>query len=284
MKDIHIVRYFSSLITVSNGRVVKVTKPAVSHCPLAGFLYKGLKGSGDLPAGRLKEEIKKVIEGKIARFGFCTKGRMVWAEDLSIPYGASELMAHGLKNKTIDCAVTVCDGAGTVITDARQIVQGIGARMHTVLKTSFIPEVAVKLRRYGCHLLEKRGAIDQRAGVIEAAGKGFKRIAVTVNAFNGESLEGIRAAEKESGVSVTILAVCMTGVKKVRLNEIEKYADIAWACNSAAARDRLGKKAVKILSGASPVYILTKKGEKLISGYMPRVFGIRREMERSAVS
>lgn len=283
MKDIHIVRYFSSSITISNGKVVKVTKPVISHCPLAGFLYKGIKGSGDLPAGRIEDEIKKVIEGKIKRFGFCTKDRMVWTEGRSMPYGASELVAYGLKNKTIDCAVTVCDGVGTVITDTHQIVQGIGARMHTMLETSFIPEVAVKLRRYGCQILEKRGAIDQRAGVVDAAAKGFKRIAVTVNAFGEERLENIRAVEKECGISVIILIVCMTGVKEARLDEIEKYADIAWACHSEDARSRLSKKAIKTLSGISPVYVLTKKGSMFVSGYSPNIFGIRKEIEGGAV-
>ncbi|MBN2453689.1 MAG: DUF2099 family protein [Candidatus Omnitrophica bacterium] len=280
-KDLHIVRYFSSLITISEGRVIKVTEPGISYCPLAGFFYKGLKTAGTIHAKKLKDEIKKVIEGKIARFGFCTKDRMVWDEDISVPYGASELMAHGLKNKSIDCAVTVCDGAGTVITDVPQIVQGIGARMHAVLETSFIPEVAVKLRRYGCYILEERGAISQRTGVIEAAKRGFKKIAVTVSAFNGESIEGIRAAEKEREISVTILIICTTGIKKSRLDEVEKYADIVWACQSGDARNILGKKAVKILPGALPVYALTEKGNGLVSGYSPNIFGIRKAMARS---
>jgi putative methanogenesis marker protein 8 len=283
MKDIHIVRYFSSLITISDGKVVKVTKPATSGCRMAHFLYDGLKDATALSSGRLKDEIKKIIEDKIARFGFCTKNRMVWKEERSVPYGASEIMAYGLKNKSIDCVVTVCDGVGTVITSVPQIVQGIGARMHTVLKTSFIPEVAVKLRRYGGHILEERGTIDQRAGIIEAAEKGLKRIAVTVNAFGDERLEGIRGIEKELDISATVLVVCTTGIQKDRLIEIEKYADIVWACNSTDVRDRLSEKAIKTLSSISPVYILTEKGEKLISGYMPSVFEMRKEIERSAV-
>ncbi|MFA5144074.1 MAG: DUF2099 family protein [Candidatus Omnitrophota bacterium] len=283
MKDIHVVRYFSSLITISDSKVVKVTKPTSSGCRMAHFLYTGLKNAAEFPADRLKEEIKSVIEDKITRFGFCTKNRVIWEEERSVPYGASEIMAYGLKNKTIDCVVTVCDGAGTVITNVPQVVQGIGARMHTVLKTSFIPEVVVKLRRYGCSVLEDRGLIDQTRGVLAAAGKGFNNIAVTVCAFGDESLEKIRDIEKNQGVSVTILVICTTGIKKDRLREIEKYADIVWACNSKDVRNRLSETTIKTLSSASPVYILTEKGEKLISGYMPGVFGMRKEIERSAV-
>lgn len=283
-KDIHIVRYFSSLITISKGKVIKVTKPAISHCPLASFFYEGVRESGGLSTAQLKYEIKKIIEGKISRFGFCTKDRMLWKDEAIIPYGASEILAHGLKSKAIDSVVTVCDGAGTVITAIPQVVQGIGARMHTMLKTSHIPEVAIKLRRYGCHVLDENGLINQTAGVVEAAKKGYKNVAVTVSAFGEESMENIRALEDRCGISLTILAVCTTGIKENRLVEIEKYADIVWSCNSNDIKDRLGKKAIKALSSVSPVYILTENGKRLASGYLPNIFAVRKENERSVVS
>lgn len=280
-KDIHVVRYFSSLITISNGKVTGVTRPAISRCPLAGFLYEGIKRSARPSTSRLKGEIKKVIEEKISRYGFCTKNRILWKDDAAISYGASEILAHGLKNKVIDSAVTVCDGAGTVITAVPQVVQGIGARMHTILKTSRIPEVVIKLRRYGCHIPTGDGAIDQGYGVIEAAKNGYTRIAVTVSAFSDERLDRIRNIEKEHGISVTILAVCTTGIKKGRLDEIEKHADIVWSCSSEDVRARLGKKAVETLSGVSPVYVLTVKGKRIVSGYSPNIFGMRKEAGRS---
>jgi hypothetical protein len=156
--------------------------------------------------------------------------------------------------------------------------------MHTVLKTSFIPEVAVKLRRYGCRILGDRGLIDQKAGVALAGKEGFNNIAVTVCAFGDERLKIIRDVEKARAISIIILVVCTTGIEKNRLDEIEKYADIVWTCNSMEVRNRLSEKAIKILSTASPVYVLTKKGEKIISGYMPNVFGMRKEIERGAMS
>lgn len=282
-KGIHVARYFSSLITISDGRVVKVTEPTISHCPLAGFLYEGIGKSDELSTDRLRDEIKKIIESKIARFGFCTKDRMLWKEDPAIPYGASEIMAYGLKNRIIDGVVLVCDGAGTVITATPQIVQGIGARMHTMLKTSHIPEVAIKLRRYGCNILNRTGAIDQLAGVVEAARMGYKKVAVTVSAFGEDSMEDIRAAESRNGISLITLVVCTTGIDEGRLTEIEKYADIVWACNSKDVKARLSKKAVETLSDSSPVYLLTQKGKELVSGYLPNIFRMRAGIKGSLV-
>ena len=282
--DIHIIRYFSSIITISRGKVTKITRPTITHCPLAGFLYKGLKRSGDLPLSRLKDEIKKVVEGKIEQFGFCSKKRLLWDDGDSVPYGASEIIAHGLRNKIIDSSVIVCDGAGTVVVPIPQVVQGIGARMHSVLRTSAIQEVIERLHQYGCRTINNGGVIDQKRGVIEAAKEGYKNIAVTINAYQGESLKSIRALEKQYDISLTILVICTTGINRGRINEIEKYADLVWACRSREVRNVLCVKAIEILSNASPVYVLTQKGKVFVSGYSPNIFRMRKKAERSAVS
>lgn len=278
MKDIHVVRYFSSLITISSGKVIKVTKPVISHCPLAGFLYAGLKKSGSPESSRLKNEIKKIIEGKISEFGFCSKNRVLWDDGASIPYGASEIMAYGLSHGKIDCAVLVCDGAGTVITNTPELVQGIGARMNSVLCTSAIPEVLEGLYQRRCLTVFNNGKIDQCDGVREAAGVGYDKIAVTVNAYRGEELKMIRLIEKQSKVNVTILMTCATGVGSRRIDEMVAHADIVWACHSAMVRKRMEKVAIKRLSSVSPVYILTKKGADLVSGYLPNIFKVRKEV------
>lgn len=283
-KDIHVVRYCTSLVTVSGGKVISATMPSGTGCRMARFLYKEPDGALELSRIRLKERIKKVIEGKISRFGFCTKDRIVWQDEASIACGASEIMAYGLGKRLLDAAVTVCDGAGTVVTDKPQIVQGIGARMHTVIKTTRIPEVAAKLRRYGCIVPLKDGTIDQRAGAAAASEMGYKNIAVTVSAFGNEDVGMIRSEGARGGVSVVILAVCTTGVKSGRLSEIEGHADIAWSCNSPEARRRFGGKAVMSLPGISPVYALTAKGARLIRDYKPGVFGMRRSKRAGILS
>ena len=283
-EDIHKVRYFASVITIAHGKVIKILKPTITYCPLAGFFYKGLRRSGDLPLSRLRDEIRKVIEGKIAQFGFCSKKRVLWDDEVSIPYGASEIIAYGLRNKIIDSSVIVCDGAGTVVVSIPQVVQGIGARMHSVLRTSAIPEVIKRLHQYGCRTINNSGVIDQKRGVIKAAKEGYKNVAVTVNAYQGEGLKSIRALEKQYGISLIILVICTTGINRERINEIEKYADLVWACRSREVRNVLCVKAIEILSDASPVYILTQKGKMFVSGYSSNIFSMRKKTERSVVS
>lgn len=42
-RDIHILKYLSSFITVSEGRVIYVTDPSLAYCPLASHLYTDFK-------------------------------------------------------------------------------------------------------------------------------------------------------------------------------------------------------------------------------------------------
>lgn len=275
-KDIHVVRYFSSVIKISDGKVINVTRPAIKHCPLASFMYKGLKNSSTHTIEKLKKEIKAVIEGKIAQYGFCSKSRVLWDDTVSIPYGASEIISYGLRSNIIDGSVIVCDGAGSIVTSIPQVVQGVGARMHGVIKTSAIPEVTAKLRRYGTIVLDDDGSIDQRRGIAMAAKAGYKNIAVTISAYHGEDLKTIRALARELKISVIILAVCTTGIKISRMIELEKYADIVWACHSGEIKKRLDKKCIRKASVSSAVYVLTGAGSDLMRGYSPNVFAMRK--------
>lgn len=277
-RDIHKARYFTSIITISRGKVRSVTAPTISSCPLASTLYKSLKTPESPSKMDLRSAIKGIIEDKIDRFGFFTKKRKLTDDGVAIPYGASEIMAHGLKNKVIDSAVMVCDGAGTVVVTNPKTAQGIGARMHSILETSPIPAVIKKLHLRGCKVVFKDGKIGQSTGIEYAAENGYRKIAVTINAYKGESLKKIRALESQHKISVIIFIVCTTGIKKERVKEIEQYADIAWACHSRDIRSRLNKKALKVLSGVSPVYVLTRKAMKLISGYSPNIYRMRKEI------
>lgn len=275
--DEHVIRYFSSRITISNGKVTKVTRPSIAACPLAGFLYPGLSRSRSVSIPRVRREIRRVIEDKIARIGFCTASRVVWGAGASIPYGASEVMAHGLRKDAVDAAVLVCDGAGTIVAAVPEVVQGVGARMHSVLRTSAIPEVIERLQKHGCEVVSQDGLIDQKRGVEWAADDGCAKIAVTVNAYRGERLADIRAIERRRKISVTILAVCTTGISKDRIVELERHADIVWACHSSRLHARFDAKARRKITKASPIYVLTEKGKGLMAGYVPIIFGLRKQ-------
>jgi len=74
------------------------------------------------------EAVRKTVEMKTAAFGFCHRNRAFNAEPI-VAYGASEMTRVWLERRLVDCAVVVCEGAGTVITANGKLVQSIGARL-----------------------------------------------------------------------------------------------------------------------------------------------------------
>lgn len=265
-RDLHILRYFSSLVSVSNGKVVKVTSPALSFCPLASHLYKGLRKVDRADKKAVKLEIKKAIESKIRDFGFFTSSRVFSEDKRAVQYGASEMLAAALKRKAIDAAVVVCDGAGTVITDNGNIVQGIGARMNTLVRTSPIPETISLLSRSSCHMVSELALIDQLRGVKKAIASGYKRIAVTVSGHDSSILKKIRSLECD-GIDVIILSVCTTGISAFQAGQIKRYADIVWSCASNKVREYIGRAAILQVSKQIPVFVMTGKGVEFIASY-----------------
>ena len=86
LNDLHIVRFFSSFVTVKNGKAVKATEPYLKYCPLASFLYRHLKLAENYNQKITKEMIIKGIQDKISKFGFFTENRNLSIENISIPY------------------------------------------------------------------------------------------------------------------------------------------------------------------------------------------------------
>lgn len=264
-RDLHIIRFYSSYIAISNGRIIEVTDPCMSYCPLASSLYRDLNLT-DNPS-LVKEAIKKAIESKISEFGYFTEGRELFSRNIAIPYGASEILMYALEKKFIDAAVVVCDGAGTVIVDRPEIVQGIGARMNGIFYTSPIKGIIRKLEKTGSHVVFEDGNIEQVRGVEKAASLGYKKIAVTINASMYAPFNLIKKIESDFKVSVVSLAICTTGISINKIQEIGKYSDVIWSCGSGQLRKIIGRKAIIQLSKKIPVFIMTKKGLDLISSY-----------------
>jgi len=265
LDDFHVLRFYSSYVIVSNGKAIEATDPYMEYCPLANHFYREIAGMETQEAR--KKAIIKVINEKIAKFGFFTGDRDLFSENIAVPYGASEILMYAMRKKIIDAAVIVCDGAGTVIVDKPEIVQGIGARMNGLFFTSSIERIRKRLEDAGCEILFSDAAIDQVKGVERAAALGYKNIAVTINALMDDSLEKLKNIEKKHAVSVTSLAICTTGVAVEKIREIEEYSDIVWSCASESVREIIGKKAILQLSKKIPVFVLTQKGLSLISGY-----------------
>jgi putative methanogenesis marker protein 8 len=264
-RDIHVLRYFSSFVSVSDGSVINVTDPVLSYCPLAGHLYKGLRDARGMDKQQIKREIGKAIESKIREHGLFTEKRKLLAGDTAIPYGASEMLLFALKNKAVDAVVVVCDGAGTLITDNGEVAQGIGARMNSLVLTSPIKGVIDRLRGSGCHVISDNALIDQVRGVEKAIASGYKKISVTVSGHDAERLEEIRALEEFGRVSVTVLVVCTTLASASQIGQIRKHADIVWSCASEDIRSKVGPAALLQISKQIPVFVMTRKGIDLVA-------------------
>jgi putative methanogenesis marker protein 8 len=277
-KDLHITRMLGALVAISDGRVIKVSEPCLKYCPLADKFYSF---GEDLKAG-----VKRAFEYKISVFGYFTCGRELCKEDVAIPYGASEMMMYALRRGSIDAAVVVCDGAGTVVTSNPSLVQGIGARMNGVFYTSPIDEVMKRIKEVGGYVIFPETAkIDQIAGLRKAIELGYRNIAVTINGFAGEDLSEIRKLESESGALIYILVVCTTGVDRERADEIAEYADLAWSCGSLYMREIVGRRARIQVATKIPVFILTEKGAIFLSNYSSRdLRGLLKEGRKYLVS
>jgi len=266
-RDIHVLKYFSSFVSVSYGKVINITEPTLAFCPLAEHLYKDFSGIQGNDKKAIKSVIKSAIESKIKDYGFFTDERKISCGDISIPYGASEMLSFALKKGVIDATVVVCEGAGTVITGAPDIVQGIGARMNSLLLTSPIKGIIEKLEIAGCKVIFKNALINQTHGVKEAIKAGYKIIAVTVSGNSAKDLKALRLLEKAKGVKIISLAVCTTGITEDKITLIRDYADLVWGCASLDVRRIIGPLAILQLSRQIPVFVLTKKGIDFISAY-----------------
>jgi putative methanogenesis marker protein 8 len=242
-----------------HGGVEVLSKPLVEYCPLHEALY----GTTCIE----RESVRKSVESKIAGFGFCCGSRAFDAEPI-VAYGASEMMRVWLEEGLIDCAVVVCEGAGTVVANDGRLVQGIGARLTGIIRTSPIREVIKRVEAAGGIVLDKATArIDQVEGVKRAVDSGFKRVAVSVAGFQAKAIGAVRRFEADAGVDVLIFSVCNTCVCKADVKHIAQ-ADVVCASASKMLRESIGGEALLQLGVTIPVYALTEKGKRLVLAYL----------------
>ncbi|MEM2118136.1 MAG: DUF2099 family protein [Candidatus Bathyarchaeia archaeon] len=246
-------------VRISEKGVEVLTEPTVEYCPLHEALY----GSKTIDL----ESVQKSVEKKIAGYGFCCARRVFDSESV-VAYGASEMMKVWLEKGLVDCAVIVCEGAGTVITANGSLVQAIGARLTGIIKTSPIKEIIEYIEASDGIVLDKTSArINQVEGVKRASDLGFKRIAVSIAGFQAEAISEIRKFEKTAGLGVLVFSVCNTCVGENDVKHVAK-ADVACASASTLMRKEIGKNALLQLGVTIPVYALTEKGKKLVLAYL----------------
>ncbi len=253
-----------SLVKVKGGKVKVLTEPAVKWCPLMERLY-GCKEIN-------KRVVEEIARYKVDKLGlFCC--HRVFNDKLVVPYGASEIISTCMSKGFFECAVTVCDGAGTVITSSPSLVQGIGARLTGIVKTSPVKAILDYIEREdGIVLNPKTAEINQVSGVLRAAELGFKKIAVTVAGFRSWEVPELRKVEKKRNLEVTIFSVCNTCTTRNLAKNLLK-ADLVWASASKVVKEVVGPKALLQLGVKIPVYSLTKRGKRVILAYLEEFKG-----------
>jgi putative methanogenesis marker protein 8 len=259
VKGKHEIYCCGARVQISEKGVEVLSEPLIEYCPLHEALY----GTKQIDV----EAVRKSVEMKIAGFGFCCGNRTFDAKPI-VAYGASEMMQIWLEKGLIDCAVVVCEGAGTVITANSKLVQAIGARLTGIIKTSPIHEIIEQIEAEGGILLGKTNAlIDQVEGMKRAFDLGFKRIAVSVAGFQAKAISEIRDFETNAKADILIFSVCNTCIRKTHVKHIAK-ADVACASASKMLRKEIGNRALLQLGVTIPVYALTEKGKRLILAYL----------------
>lgn len=259
LKGEHEIYCCGARVRISEKGVEVLSEPLIEYCPLHEALYGTKKVD--------VESVQKSVEMKIASFGFCCGDRVFCFEPV-VAYGASEMMHVWLEKKLIDCAIVVCEGAGTVIAFKGELVQAIGASLTGIVKTSPIPEIVDKIRGEGGIVLEEKTAvIDQFAGVKKALALGFKRVAVSVAGFQSKAISDIRKLENREKADVLVFSVCNTCIGEKDVAHIAQ-ADVVCVSASQILRKEIGKKALMQLGVTIPVYALTEKGKRLILAYL----------------
>jgi putative methanogenesis marker protein 8 len=241
------------------GRITDVQDPLLDYCPLreySGFHSKVLN----------KEDIRQSMQWRIDTLGLCKSNRVLITKLAGVGYGASECLMTGLDANLLDAAVVACEGAGTVISNDKFLIQGIGIAMSALVSTFPMSDILLRLRKLGAYVLDTRTAkIDQVAGVRAAIKKGFKKIGVTVAGLSYKDVEILRQIEKETKIQILIILVHTSGVP----SEAEPFiirADIVQSCASKIIRDSLDSKKVHIGKFGSiiPIYAFTEFGNTIL--------------------
>jgi putative methanogenesis marker protein 8 len=235
-------------VVVEDGKVVDVGEPLVRYCRL----WDKMRGIRELNERKVKEN----IEFRIRDFGLCTPNRIV-EMDTFVGFGASETFMSGLHSGLLDGAVTVCEGAGTVITANPALVQGIGARLSGVVETSPVEGLITKLKEKGGVVLDTP-KIDQVAGVQKALELGYKTVGVTVATV--EDARRCRALSEDA----VIFGVHLTGISREDAAALCELADLVTACASPHIRAIATDKALVQAGTAIPIFALTTVGKALL--------------------
>ncbi len=249
----HIMELFGKTrVVVKDGKVIEVGEPVADWCPVFSKVANVQKLTS--------QEAKKNMEYRIRELGMFTPQRR-FDHGVFVNFGVSEIMMTALRRGLIDSTVTVCDGAGTVITSDPQLVQGMGALMSGLIETEPIPEIIDRIEEHGGIVLDKGNArIDQTRGLVKACELGYKNIAVSVVAHH--EVGKLRAIGKEHSITLILIGAHLTGIGCDEARRFIGELDIVTGCASRTVRDLV--KPILQAGTSVPMFAITRRGKELL--------------------
>jgi putative methanogenesis marker protein 8 len=238
-------------VKVKDGRVVQTGEPLIRWCPL----FDKVRGIKEITP----EAAAANMEFRMREHGMFTPKRKL-EMDVFVGFGASEVMMTATSRGLIEAAVTVCDGAGTVITDNPSLIQGMGGWISGLVETDPIPEVLAGIENRGGIVLDPKTAkIDQVEGA-RLASERYSKFAVTV--ADAETAEKLRRLEKERNVQILIVGVHLTGIGEGEADRLIAAADIVTSCASKFIREKV--RPLVQVGTAVPLFGLTRWGKEVL--------------------
>jgi len=255
----HLLEMAGALVRVRDGEVEVLTDPTVKWCPLRSGLY-GHKVES-------RETVESVLRSHMEELGMYGPHRVLELSERPVSFGASEMIADGMKAALVDAVVVVCEGAGTVIATRPEVVAALGAHMTGLVRTDPMEAVQSGLRERGCILLDDRGTIDQVAGLRLALEEGFgaERVVVTISGKRAFEAEAIRKmAPPARGEGAIVFAVHNLDVTEEGARILAEGCDVVWGCASRQVREVAGRRARLQMGISIPVFALTDRGKRLV--------------------
>ena len=239
-------------VVIKDGKVVEVGEPKVKWCPL----WNKATGVENITP----ETVRQNIEQRIIEFGMFTPGRR-FDPGVFASFGISEVMMTALGKGLIDSTVTVCDGAGTVVTSSPALVQGMNAQISGLVETEPINEVIDAIHMMGGYVLNPATArIDQAAGLELASRQGHSKIAVSV--VDPAMASQLRELEARLGIKVVLMAAHLTGICQDDVRNMISQVDIITSCASGNIREQV--EPLIQVGTAIPVFGLTLSGKEIL--------------------
>lgn len=279
---VHITRMFGSYILLKNIKgelkAIKATPIPIKYCPLMIKLLKEV--GGDL-ADKLIESLNvedektqtemmcELINEVVIKGGYFDTNRPLNSCEANVLFGASETMSSAFKTGLIDAAVIVSNNLGTIITTNEFNTQGAVKRMTGLFYTSPDEKIVNTALNSGIiPVFPYTASIDQLEGVKKAIALGYKKIAVSVAAYDNYLHEELSKLEKENNITIYKFGLCSTGINKETAEKMKAYADVIWSCASKYVKELIEPSALAQVGIKIPVHIMTKQGWEIIKNHL----------------